>query len=334
MRILITGIDGFLGRHLERRLQEHGHEVYGIDLTHAASANHRRCDIRDFRNLDLVFEWARPEVVYNLAAEFGRVNGDEFPYELWTSNCLGLRYVMQLCIKHSTYLVHASSSEAYGNLPCPQREDDLLSKVPKFHNEYALTKWANEKQLEIATQEGLRYSVARFFNVYGEGELYSPYRSVVCLFIYRLMKGLPITVYQGYRRTFLHVHDWANTMVALGTCHETGAFNIGSEAIYEIGALKDKIIGLLGCSKSQVDYLPRERANVTAKLPDMTRTRQFLGHKITVDLDEGLRRTVKWMRLTYHEGAELPVADHLTFVQLKAGHPPDLGSLLNYPERA
>jgi len=310
MRIFITGVDGTLGRVLHNELRHRGHEVYGCDLHHDADPCIERADVAEYRQLERAFRKARPEVVYHLAAEFGRQNGEAYYEQLWRTNCLGTRNVIECCLNQNAKLVFASSSEAYGDVDGygdsseDYREEWLEQYAPDFHNEYALTKWTNERQIRIAKRHrGLQAVILRFFNAYGPGEYYSPYRSVVCLFIYRLMHGLPITVNRGGRRDFMWVGDWARTAATVSERFEEASvypgINIGGTESVSIVELKDKVLELLGGSPSEIRYLEDEKANVTAKKPDLTIAEQILDHRPDTTLDEGLPLTVGWMKEVY-----------------------------------
>src|SRR5882724_8057093 len=201
MRILVTGSAGTLGTRLVTELRVRGHEVTGADLRHWPGE--RRMDIRIWRQVKDAIDIGCYDVCYHLAGEFGRVNGEHYHEQLWETNCIGTHNVIQACADRRVRLIFASSSEAYGDLADTGKdlnEYRLYTEVPKFNNEYSLTKWAGEQQIRIAQRNhGLNATILRFFNVYGPGEYYSDYRSVVCLFIYRAMKGLPITVYSETR---------------------------------------------------------------------------------------------------------------------------------------
>jgi len=325
MRILITGSRGTLGRVLFKELESRGHEVFGCDLAHSANPREVRADIAEYRQLRRVFEDFGPiDTVYHLAAEFGRNNGEEYYEQLWRTNCIGTRHVIEECLRTNAKLIFAGSSEAYGDAaahPYPQGEafqESWLDKfTPAYHNEYALSKATNEKQIFIAAQNrNLRAVCLRFFNAYGPGEHYTPYRSVVCLFCYRLMRGLPVTVYRGYSRVFMWVGDWAHTTA--NVCERfwdlprgdhksmeasrpvyVPVINIGGEEFTSVEVLKDKIVALLGGTNSQINYVDYEAANVVSKRPDNSLARQYLGHDPRTTLDEGLPLTIAWMRKTY-----------------------------------
>lgn len=307
MKILVTGSQGTLGQKLVKELESRGHDVWGCDLYHGEKKE-IRCDISEARQVERVFSQVRPEAVYHLAAEFGRNNGQQYYEQLWKTNCVGTRNIIEGCIKYTAHLIFASSSEAYGDgADTGDLKEELLTHyVPKFHNEYALTKYTNEKQIQIAIKNnGLKATILRFFNAYGPGEEYNDFRSVVCLFIYRLMKGLPITVYQNYHRVFMYVDDWARSVA--NVCERTDrfyngdVFNIGGDEYKSIEELVEMIVRKLGGTRSTITLLPKEIANITNKRPDISRAKLHLCHDNTVDLDRGLDLTIHWMKQRYGE---------------------------------
>src|SRR5258708_6164924 len=93
MRILITGCKGTLGTPLSAELKKRGHDVFGIDLKHSDDTDYSRCDISEYRQLKRSLESVQPDVVYHLAAEFGRINGEQYYEEVWKSNVIGTRHL-------------------------------------------------------------------------------------------------------------------------------------------------------------------------------------------------------------------------------------------------
>lgn len=311
-RILVTGSEGTLGTKLVEELKGRGHEVFGLDLQHSSTPNSFRADISESRQVDRIFSDLKPDVCYALAAEFGRNNGEEYHEQLWKTNLIGNQNTIDACLKHEAHMVFASSSEAYGDTAEDGKalhEDILLTEVPNFHNNYALSKWANERQIQIAKKNhGLRATTLRFFNSYGPGEYYNNYRSVISLFVYRLMHHMPITVYEDYHRVFMFISDWARTVAGIAdrtsyleSCVEEKAttINIGGEEYVSIETLVSKLQTLIPESRSVITLLPKEKANITNKRPDNTRAQVLLGHECRVNLDAGLPLTVEWQRRQY-----------------------------------
>lgn len=329
MRVLVTGCGGALGSVLVPELRRRGHEVSGCDLTHSEDLQVMRADVAERRQMESVFANYSPKAVFHLAGEFGRANGENYPEQLWRTNVTGTHNVMRLCEAAGATLIFASSSEAYGDISeyAPATEDfkeEWLDKyAPRFHNSYSLSKWVNERQIFMtAQQSNLKAVVLRFFNCFGPGERYSPYRSVVCQFMYRLAKGLPITVYRESFRTHLYVEDWARTVanVVDPTIYErlfhwqrawlgsgksgVPVFNIGGREFESAIQLLERIAKAVSPKETlSVDQiatvLDREKANVVGKKPDCTAAMTWLDHNPRVHLDEGLRLTWAWMKQTY-----------------------------------
>src|SRR5882724_4773536 len=164
-RILVTGSAGTLGTRLVTELRARGHEVTGADLRHWPGEI--RTDICEWRQVKKAFLSSRAQICYHLAGEFGRINGDHYWEQLWRTNCIGTKNIIEACRHYHARLIFASSSEAYGDIAervqDPLQELDLVDLVPSFYNEYALTKWTNEQQIKIAQRNhGLKATILRF----------------------------------------------------------------------------------------------------------------------------------------------------------------------------
>ena len=105
---------GTLGRPLKQRLEEKGHDVWGADLQHQADQKYYRADVSNYRQMERVFEQDY-DYVYHLAAEFGRINGEEYYDTLWETNVIGTRNILELQKRKKFKLIFASSSEIYGD---------------------------------------------------------------------------------------------------------------------------------------------------------------------------------------------------------------------------
>ena len=99
-KILITGGLGIVGTPLVEELRNRGNEVWVCDLTHNHHPQYIRCDISEYRQLERVFNDAGDfDYVYNLAAEFGRWNGEDYYEKVWMSNAVGLKNIISaLCV--------------------------------------------------------------------------------------------------------------------------------------------------------------------------------------------------------------------------------------------
>lgn len=302
-KILVTGCQGTLGRPLVQELTRRGHEVWGCDLQHQADQRYIRADVAIYRQLERVFEQSY-DYVYHLAAEFGRINGEEYYDTLWQTNVIGTRNILELQRLKGFRLIFASSSEIYGD----KHRDVLTEEIPLTEslmqqNDYAVTKWVNEVQcMNFEKRFDLPIVRLRFFNAYGPGERYHHYRSVVCLFCYRALHDLSYTVYENYHRVFMYIDDFIPTLASVCDNFKAGeVYNIGGVEYRSVADLSRIILDYLGLDDRRVSYLSQDRHNVQNKRPDISRAAEAFGHNPRVTLEEGVPRTIEWMRRVYAE---------------------------------
>lgn len=317
MNVLVTGHLGTLGQPLVRELRARGHVVHGVDLRH--SEDGYRVDVADYRQIRAVLERQHYDIVYHLAAEFGRHNGEDFFEQCWRTNVIGTRNILELqrdlgaeYSNDSFRLVMFSSSEVYGELDAEWLSEDLMdTHAVHWPNDYATSKWVNEVQcVNFARQWGNEIVRVRLFNAYGPGEAYHAYRSVVCLFAYRLLHGLPIDVFDGYHRVFQYVDDLIPTLANIAERFAPGeVYNIGGAEYRSVNELADLVLRETGADPSLVRLLPHDAHNRKNKRPDITKARRDLGHNPTVTLEQGVPWYVAWMRERYGLGVPVPTWD-------------------------
>ena len=300
-KILVTGSMGTLGRPLVSELRKRGHNVWQVDLQHQAESQYIRADVASYRHLERVFE-QKYDYVYHLAAEFGRLNGEEYYDTLWMTNVIGTRNVLEWQKQKGFRLIFASSSEIYGDIHADVLQEDIpLNHSIIQHNDYATTKWVNEVQImnfeRRFENECMRL---RFFNAYGPGEAYHHYRSVVCLFAYRALHRMPYQVYKGYHRVFMYIDDFIPTLANACDRFVAGeVYNIGGREFRSVEDLSRLILTCLGRDDDLVEYLPEDRHNIQNKRPSIEKAMRDLGHNPLVTLEDGVPRTIEWMKQFY-----------------------------------
>ena len=299
MRILITGSNGTLGKSLSLELNKRGYEVYGCDISHSGQDNYFRCDISEYRQLLSVLNDCNPNYVFNLAAEFGRKNSDEYYEPVWKSNCIGMRNILELQTAYNFRLIHASSSEVYGNTNA-----DLITEYTPFshpQNDYAMSKVVNEWQItNYLDKYPIQVTIPRFFNAYGPGEYYNDYRSVVCLFCYRALHNIPYEVYEDYHRVVMYIDDFIPTLANCVDRFIDGEFiNIGGDEYLSVKQISDEILKQLGKDDYYIDYQAKEIHTTKNKKPDITKARQLLSHNPIIRIEEGISKTLDWMKQVY-----------------------------------
>ncbi len=300
-KILVTGSRGTLGTPLVRALRAGGHEVWGIDLQHQADQQYIRADVSSYRQLERVFEQDF-DFVYHLAAEFGRINGEEYYDTLWSTNVIGTRNILEWQRKRGFKLIFASSSEIYGDLHADVLTEDMpLQSSIIQQNDYAVTKWVNEIQC-INFEKRFQSPIVRlrFFNAYGPGEFYHHYRSVVCLFCYRALHDLPYTVYKSYHRVFMYIDDFIPTLAnVVNNFIPSMVYNIGGSEFRSVEELSNIIQEYLQLDHSRVTFLPKDVHNVQNKFPDISKAKEAFGHDPGIPLEVGVKKTIEWMRKQY-----------------------------------
>lgn len=314
LNILVTGGLGAVGSHLVPALQRRGHNVFIADLLHHHNApNYARCDVSQYRQVERLWSgggWPfgytpkarRFDVVYHLAAEFGRWNGEDYYENLWNTNAVGTKNILRMQEREGFKAIYFSSSEVYGDYDGVMSEDVMDKVEIKQLNDYAMTKWVNEQQVMNSAQQYKTQSVrVRLFNTYGPGEYYSPYRSVICLFCYRALHGIPYTVYKGHKRTSTYIEDMSRTLSHIaGAFKPDEVYNIGGTDYHDIETCSNLVLKHLGKSDTDlVQYKDSEILTTKQKLVDCKKAIRDLEHKSTVSLDEGIRRTLEWMKSVY-----------------------------------
>lgn len=301
MRVLVTGGQGVIGRPLTERLEDQGHEVWVSDRNHSPLPRYFRCDVGEYRQLANVMEAAKPDLVYHLAAEFGRRNGEDFYETLWRSNVVGTKNVLRLQERMGFRLVFASSSEIYGEYGGLMSESVPDRRPLRPMNDYAISKWVNELQImNSEMRNGTETVRIRIFNTYGPGESYSPYRSVACIFVYHALHRMPYEVYLRHRRSSTYIDDSIAAIAAIAKHFEPGeVYNICGDEAHTIKRLSDLVLKETGASPRLVRYKEVEPFNTLIKRGDNRKAKRDLHWAPKVGLAEGVRRTVEWQREVY-----------------------------------
>jgi len=301
MKILVTGSRGTIGIPLVKELRNRGHFVFGCDIKHENDPLYMRCDIAEYRQLERVFKHENFDLVFHLGAEFGRNNGEEYFEQVWKSNAIGTRNILEIQKDLRFKLVHASSSEIYGDVKAEYISEETVPAPQQ--NDYAISKWVNELQCRnFMARYGNQIMIPRFFNSYGPGEYYNNYRSVVCLFCYRAMFDIPYEVYEGYHRVFMYMDDFIPTLANCADRFKNGeVVNIGGKEYRSVKDLSNVVLKILGRDDSIVTYMPEDKHNTVNKRPNIDKAIKLLGHNPKTKLEEGVKKTIDWMKEVYQK---------------------------------
>ena len=301
MKILVTGGLGAVGKPLVTELKSRGYDVWFCDLSHNHDSQYIRCDVREYRQLERIFNNHKFDCVYHLAAEFGRWNGEDYYENLWMTNVIGTKHLIRLQERDNFRMIFFSSSEVYGDYDDLMVENVMDEVEVKQLNDYAMTKWVGEMQLlNSAKMYGTETVRVRLFNTYGPGEYYSPYRSVICLFIYKVLHNMPFTVYLNHHRTSTYITDTVRTLANIVSNVKPGeVYNVGGVEYHDIKTLSDIILDYLGKDDSLVTYKEAEKFTTRDKKVDVTKAIRDLNHSPQVSLKEGIPKAIEWMKNVY-----------------------------------
>ena len=305
-KILVTGGAGFIGTNLVNELQSRGHEVVAADLYNTERDNYIRVDVKNYRQIERVFEKNRFDYVYHLAAEYGRWNGEDYYENLWQTNCVGTKHMIRHQEKLKFRMIFFSSAEVYGDFEGKMTEDVMVTNPIRDTyqmNDYAITKWAGELMcLNSATMFGTESVRVRPVNCYGPHEHYTPYRGFIPKFIYHALHKKPYTVFKGHKRIIDFVEDSCRTWANIVDNFIPGeVYNIGGKPEWEmdIKEYSDLILKATGGDDSLVHYEEAEPFTPKVKHMDFSKAVRDLKHNPIVTPEEGIRKTVAWMKRFY-----------------------------------
>jgi UDP-glucuronate 4-epimerase len=314
MKVLVTGVAGFIGMHCARRLLARGDKVAGLDNLNdyysvklkkdrlkqlpAKNFAFEKVDLADGPALRRFFRKHRPDAVLNLAAQAGVRYSIENPRAYVDANLVGFANLLECCRERPVRnLVYASSSSVYGTNPkLPWSETQSVDHPISL---YAATKKANELMAHTYSHLfGLKTTGLRFFTVYGPWG--RPDMSAM-LFASAIMKGKPIDVFNHGRmqRDFTYIDDIVEgTIRVLDRPQPYEVYNIGNHSPV---ALRDYISMLeraLG-RKAKLRMRPMQPGDIEATYADTKRLRTAVGFAPATPLQAGLERFAQWFTKYY-----------------------------------
>ena len=316
MRVLVTGGAGYIGSHLVDRLVHLGHNVTVIDdlstgsLQNLGGAQPHIAFVEgSILDEALVERLVRDtDVVFHLAAAVGVGHIVEKPLASLITNVRGAEHVIGAAMAYDKRLLVASTSEIYGKtkkMPMSEDDDRVLGSTTIARWGYSTAKAIDEHLALAHAAEGRRVSVVRYFNSYGPRLDPRGYGSVVANLMRQALNNEPLTVHGDGTQTrcFTYVTDTVECTVRAGLDDDAQGlvFNVGNDRETTILELARKILALTG-SRSDISFVSYEARygkgfeDTVRRVPDIRRARDVLNFSASVDLDEGLQRTLAWFR--------------------------------------
>jgi dTDP-glucose 4,6-dehydratase len=307
VRSVVLGGAGFIGSHLVDRLLERGDEVVAVDnlLTGRRDSvernrHHRRYSFLEHDVCRAIPLGGAAQVVFNLASPASPVDYARLPLETLEVGSSGTRNALDLARGCGAVLVHASTSEVYGDpLQHPQTEEYFGNVNPvgpracydeaKRFSEALVSSYARVHRVPAR--------LARIFNTYGPRMRIDDGR-VVPTFVVQALRGEDFTVFGDgtQTRSFCYVDDLVSGLLALLEKGDARPVNLGNPlemTLLQFAEITRKVVGKGGRIRS-VRALPEN--DPRQRQPDISRARAQLGWEPKVPLEEGLKPTVEYFR--------------------------------------
>jgi len=306
--ILITGGAGCIGSNLTRALikGEAARIIVLDDLSAAYEWNIPKSErvlfvegsVLDDEMLKRVFK-DKPDYVFHLAAHFANQNSVDNPETDLMVNGMGILKVLQYAhiagVKRFVY--SSSGCGVYGlDSKIPFEEHDISISL---HTPYQVTKLLGELYTNyFHNLYRLPIVNARFFNVYGPGEVPGKYRNVIPNFFYWAMNGqaLPITGDGTETRDWTYVDDIIKGLLAMGIREEAvgEAINLGSSTEHQVAELA-AMVNRLTNNKAGIAHVPRRNWDVKTHLrSSIDKARKLLDYQPQTNFEDGLKKVHKW----------------------------------------
>ncbi|MEQ1965763.1 NAD-dependent epimerase [Xenorhabdus nematophila] len=332
MKFLVTGVAGFIGFHVSKRLLNAGHQVVGIDnLNDYYDVNLKKARLRQiqypnfvFKKMELadqdeitaLFAAENFDRVIHLGAQAGVRYSIENPHAYADANLIGHLNILECCRRHKIqHLLYASSSSVYGlNRKMPFSTDDSVDHPVSL---YAATKKANELMSHTYSHlYGLPTTGLRFFTVYGPWG-----RPDMALFKFTqaIIEGKSIDVYNygKMRRDFTYIDDISESIIRLqdiipevdqnwtveeGTPATSSApyrvYNIGNSFPVELMSYITVLEEVLGI-EAQKNMLPLQPGDILETSADTKALYDVISFKPETSIKEGVQNFVDWYKSYY-----------------------------------
>ena len=306
MNIVITGGSGFVGSYLCEKLINDGHKIIVIDNLLTGSTENIN-DLLDNENFSFIEQDVQDHIeiedkvdyVLHFASAASPKAYTEHPVNTLKAGSVGTINTLGLAKKHSAEYLLASTSEVYGDpLISPQNEEYWGNVNPNGERSMydEAKRFAEAAVATYSRSYGLKTKIVRIFNTYGPRMQLNDGR-VVTNFIVQALRNENITIYGDgtQTRSFSYVEDTVAGIISLMNSTEYDVFNIGNPNEMTVGQLAEKIIKLTD-STSEIKYLELPNDDPKQRKPDITKAKTKLNWEPKVNLDEGLAKTISWVK--------------------------------------
>ena len=303
---MITGGAGFLGSHLADRLLEAGHEVLCVDNLFTGTkdniAHLHSNPSFEFMRHDITFPlFVEVDEIYNLACPASPIHYQHDPVQTTKTSVHGAINMLGLAKRLGCKILQASTSEVYGDPAVHPQSEEYWGHVNPIGPRSCYDegkRCAETLFFDYHRQNKVPIKVARIFNTYGP-RMHPADGRVVSNFIMQALRNEPITLYGdgSQTRSFCYVDDLVAGLIALmETGPEiTGPINIGNPNEFTVRELAEQVIRLTDAN-SEIIEAPLPQDDPKQRQPDITKAKRDLGWEPSVQLEQGLVKTIDYFR--------------------------------------
>jgi dTDP-glucose 4,6-dehydratase len=305
MRVLVTGGAGFIGSHLCDFLLAKGCEVVCMDnlLTGSTDniAHHRdprflfvKHDVTNYVVVDGALDY-----VLHFASPASPIDYLELPIQTLKVGALGTHKALGVALARGAKFLLASTSEVYGDpLVHPQREEywgNVNPVGPRGVYDEA-KRFAEAMTMAYHRVHGLDSRIVRIFNTYGPRMRLTDGRAIPT-FIRQALRGEPLTVYGdgSQTRSFTYVSDLVDGIWRLMNAPVNDPVNIGNPREMTLLEMAKLVLTVSG-ARSEIVFAPLPTDDPKVRQPDIGKARRLLDWSPTVDVEEGVAKTLEWYR--------------------------------------
>ena len=298
---LVTGGAGFIGSHLTRALLAEGRRVTVLDNLSVgrrdAIPDGARLVHGDIRDEAAVADALREvDCVFHLAAQVTiRGSFDRFQEDLDTNVMGTARLLRSVDPAQVKWFTLASSMAVYADAGSPAPIDESHPMRPL--SPYGAGKLAAEDvSSQIMAARGIPFTAVRFFNTYGPGQTYTPYVGVLTIFITRLLRGEPITIFGDgeQQRDFIHVSDVVAGAIATPG-RAPGRYNLGTGRGTSLNQLATMVLNKLAPG-TRPHYAAAPGGELRFSVANIAAARRALGFAPRRSLEQDIDEVIEWVR--------------------------------------
>ncbi|MEK7502034.1 MAG: NAD-dependent epimerase/dehydratase family protein [Patescibacteria group bacterium] len=297
-RILITGINGFIGKALRDRLTSLGAIVFGISKSESFNKQVLNSNVLDYTAVNKFIKDSKIQICFHLASESLVEEGQLNPYETFKVNIGGTLNILESARKNKLEkVIIASTSHVYGKNKVPYIE----SYMPRPTRPYETSKaCADLIAQSYAKSLNLFILIPRFVNIYGPGDLH--FQRLIPKTIKSVLEDLPPRMWGGEAiRDYLFIDDAIDAYLLLAKTEikkvdENGVFNFGGNSIISVEDLIKKIINVSGKKIEIKKVSDKREGEIESQYVSFDKATKLLEWKPKINLDEGLRKTIDWHR--------------------------------------